>query len=141
MIVLFSLLEMIILLSINHPLLNALSSPIKQSSNSELNLYYQKTHDLQIKIASQLTIVYAGCLLVPMLMTYFGQLIKSEGRFKIVATVSIVSNIANIAITSLLVLFAKTDGYSAPISAILCQTFNLVFLLLYLSYLNKNKKT
>lgn len=142
MVTFLSLLEMIVLISINHPLLNALSSPIKHvENNADLNSYFIKAHDLQIKIASQLTIVYASCLIIPMFMVYFGSLIKSEGRFKIVVAINIICNIANIGITSLFVLVIKTDGYSAPISTLLCQSVNLAFLLIYLSHLNKHYKT
>lgn len=142
MVILLSALEIIILLSINHPLLNVISSPVKRNTgNAELDLYYQTTHDLQIKIASQLTIVYSCCLIIPMFMTYFGALIKSEGKFKIVAITSVISNIVNIGLTFLFVLVIKTDGYGAPISTIMCQSINLIFLLIYLVYLNKKKMT
>jgi Na+-driven multidrug efflux pump len=141
MLVILACFETTLLLCINHPLLNALSAPIKHTDNETLNAYYQKVHDLQIKIASQITIGYSAGLIIPMFMVYFASLIKAEGRFKFVAVVTVCTNLLNIGLTTLLVIVAKMNAYSAPISTVTSQGLNLIILISFLFHINKNNKT
>jgi hypothetical protein len=55
MVVILTVTETLILLSTNKLLLTAMTSPAEQvgDPSSQLQLYYNKVHDLQIEMASQ----------------------------------------------------------------------------------------
>jgi Na+-driven multidrug efflux pump len=141
MIAVYSIALIGILCALNRPMLSAMSATQTKSSDPELSAYYAEAHSEQIKLASDYTLVFSGGLILTMFTVFFSSLIKSEGRFKLVAITGIVCNILSIALVVLFIYVAKIGIVGGALGNVVSFFINLGVLLIYLWILNKRKDT
>jgi Na+-driven multidrug efflux pump len=141
MVLLMALLETCLLLILNNPILTAMSSPVEKVTDPQMQIYFQKIHDLQITFANNYTMIYSAGIVLPLLIFYFASLIKSEGRFKIVVITSIACNILNIGLIVIFILFAHLDMIGGALGSTVSYGINLSILIGYLAYLNRTNQT
>jgi Na+-driven multidrug efflux pump len=134
-----AVLEIAVMMGLNNPILNAMSSSTQQSTDPILGPYYQKVHDLQIHYASIYTMFLTGLLLLTMFVFYFSTLIKSEGRFKVAVIASVICNILNIALVVIFIYVIKVGIVGAGIAASISYFINIVILIAYIKLLSKHK--
>jgi Na+-driven multidrug efflux pump len=130
-----------LLLVLDKPILTLMSSPVEQSSDPTLQIYYQEVHNLQITFASSYLMVYSAGIILPLFIFYLASLIKSEGRFRVVVATSILCNLLNIALIVVFILFAHLDMIGGALGSTVSYAINLIVLLVYLIHLNRTGQT
>jgi Na+-driven multidrug efflux pump len=141
MVICLAILEIIILLSINKPVLTAMSPKSETTTDPILQDFFNQEHALQIKFAREYTLIYSIGIFLPLLMFYFASLVKSEGRFRLVVITSIVCNVLNIGCIIFFILVAKIDMYGGALGSTISYTINLTTILVYIGFLNKKNDT
>jgi Na+-driven multidrug efflux pump len=141
MVLFLALLETALLLVTYRPLLQVMSSPVEKSSNPDLQAYFNKVHELQLKFASDYVLVYSAGIPMPLLIFYFASLIKSEGRFRVVVITSILCNILNLGLIVVFILVGHLNMLGGSLGSTVSYAINLVILLIYLSHLNRTEQT
>jgi Na+-driven multidrug efflux pump len=144
-----ALLSTLIILLIAKPLLTVLAGPAvklntpgHQTGDMEImQAYYNQVHNTEIDFAYRYVFVLGSAMIMPMLIFYFSSLIKSEGRFKIVALFSVFCNLCNILADYVMVMFAHDGMRGGGIASVECYAINIILLAVYLFYLNSKNKT
>lgn len=109
---------------------------------NELQQYYDKVHELQVKYAHDFIFILSLGPVIPCLINLFSVLIRAEGRLIVPTIIAIAANIINVLLDFVLIWFVKLGMRSGGIATFLGWTINLLFLLIYVWYLNhKNKFT
>jgi Na+-driven multidrug efflux pump len=103
--------------------------------------YYDLVHNLEIQYAHNYVFVLSAGMIMPMIIFYFSALIKSEGRFKIVALFSVICNLCNIGADYAMVMWAHQGMLGGGIASIECYAINILLLAGFLFYLNAKDKT
>ncbi|GHU48580.1 hypothetical protein FACS1894218_5900 [Bacilli bacterium] len=141
MIALYTIALISILCALNRPILNAMSAKPTTCSDDTLNEYYQKVTSEQVVLASDYTLVMTGGLFLTMFTILFASLIKSEGRFKLVAITGIMCNILSIGLVVIFIYIAKIGIAGGALGNVVSFTVYLGVLLIYLIILNKRQDT
>jgi Na+-driven multidrug efflux pump len=140
--------ETLLLCGLAHPLLTAFAGNVNHVTSvthpadaQRLNDYYAAVHQVEIGFAFKYIVILAAGITLPMLIFFFGSLIRSEGKFRVVTIISVVSNIFNIGVSVLFIQFAHLGVMGGSLSCLVCYFGNLIFLLFYLIYLMKKNET